>query len=79
LYTYLVNTVNINNNVSSAINRGTLSAYLDAWYAANANLDTSIKNKMAQNEIDKAAKDLSARMDKVATEHASTYLNAAIE
>jgi hypothetical protein len=56
-----------------------LSAYLNAWYAANANLDTSIKNKMAQNEIDKAARDLSARMDKVATEHASTYLNAAIE
>jgi hypothetical protein len=56
-----------------------LSAYLDAWYAANAKLDTSIKNKMAQNAIDKAAKDLSARMDKVVTEHASTYLNAVIE
>ncbi len=79
LYTYLVNTVNVNTNVSSAINRSTLSAYLDAWYSANANLDTSIKNKMAQNEIDKAAQDLSVRMDKVATEHASTYLNAAIE
>ena len=79
LYRYLVNTVNINTSVSSTINRSELSAYLDAWYAANAKLDTSIKNKMAQNEIDKAARDLSARMDEVATSHASTYLNAAIE
>jgi hypothetical protein len=34
---------------------------------------------MAQNEIDKAAKDLSIRMNEVATGHASTYLNAVIE
>lgn len=79
LYIYLVNTVNVNTNVSSAINRDTLSVYLDAWYSANANLDTSIKNKMAQIEIDKATKDLSARMDMVATAQASTYLTAAIE
>jgi hypothetical protein len=34
---------------------------------------------MAQIEIDKATKDLSARMDMVATAQASTYLTAAIE
>ncbi len=74
-----LNTLKIYEDSSAAIDRTDYTNKLNVWYTANANLDTSIKNKMAQNEIDKATEDLSARLDSVASSQASTYLNAAIE